>query len=365
MKKIMIIAQGGLNRGGIQTVIMNYVRNLSANYRFDIVLFTNEIRDYDDEFMSYGGSIFRICYTNNSSRLGRQKEKFLRATKGYYDLMRIINNNGPYEAIHCHNGIESITALKAARKCGIKKRITQAHVIFDDSSNNIIFRLKNLYLKWQIKRNSTLQIGCSDFACRSSFLGRYQVILNPYNETLFKGDDKVNTSFSSPVLIQVGNLSDLKNQMYSLRIIKRIKQIYPDCLARIIGSGDQTYERSLRDYIKNNDLKNNVIFYPASSDIPTLMNESSYLIQPSRTESFCIVLVEAQVMGLSCFASDVIPEEANAGGVRYLSIKDDPKKWADAIIADFKQTKGMHKVYDCNKYKSSEITKIIDLIYKD
>lgn len=33
MKKVLIIAQGGLNRGGIQTVIMNYLR-VSAQYVF-------------------------------------------------------------------------------------------------------------------------------------------------------------------------------------------------------------------------------------------------------------------------------------------------------------------------------------------
>ena len=47
MKKVLIIAQGGLNRGGIQTVIMNYLRCLHNTYSFDIVVFSKDKRDYD------------------------------------------------------------------------------------------------------------------------------------------------------------------------------------------------------------------------------------------------------------------------------------------------------------------------------
>ena len=62
MKKVLIIAQGGLNRGGIQTVIMNYLRCLHNTYSFDIVVFSKDKRDYDEEFLSYGGQIFRMYY---------------------------------------------------------------------------------------------------------------------------------------------------------------------------------------------------------------------------------------------------------------------------------------------------------------
>ena len=41
MNKILLVAQGGFERGGIQSVLINIVRTLHTRYRFDIVLFTN------------------------------------------------------------------------------------------------------------------------------------------------------------------------------------------------------------------------------------------------------------------------------------------------------------------------------------
>lgn len=363
MKKVLIIAQGGLNRGGIQTVFMNYVYNLHDRFKFDIVLFTNEVRDYDEEFVSYGGKIFRIFFNNDCSRIGRQKDKFFRATKGYMQLLRIMKENGPYDIVHCHNGIESATALKAAMKANIKKRITQAHVVFDDHTNNVFFRLKNKYQKLKICKYSTLQIGCSDIACRTSFIGDYKVILNPYNEVIYKRADYEEPKFETPILIQVGNLSDLKNQIFSVRILKELLYFYPKSKLRIIGPEIGGYKNDLLEVINKLNLAENIELYSSDANIAFLLSNSSYLLQPSRTESFAIVLVEAQAMGLRCFASDVIPNEANAGGVTYLSINGDPFVWAKLIANDFNKTKGSHAFYDCSKYRSRNIAKEIENIY--
>lgn len=365
MKKVLLVAQCGLNRGGIQTVIMSYVRALSNKYTFDIILFTREKRDYDDEFSSYGGKIFRISYGSKSNRLGKLREKFLKSTKGYFEIQSIIRDNGPYDIIHCHNGIECLPALRAAKKFHIPKRLTHAHIIFDDSSNNFIFRLKNKYLKKQINKYATCQIGCSDYACKSLFFGYYKVVLNPYDENCFKQEKYDIPVFQAPSLIQVGNISDLKNQFFSVCVLEQLIKKYPNSKLTIVGKGLDDYEISLKKIIREKGLNEHVRFCEPNSDIPKLMSSSSYLIQPSRTESFCIVLVEAQVMGLRCFAADVIPPEANAGGVSYLSIKVAPDIWSDEIAKDFELTRGKHNSYDCSIYKSSEITKIIDKIYDD
>ena len=363
MKKVLIIAQGGLNRGGIQTVIMNYLRCLHNTYSFDIVVFSKDKRDYDEEFLSYGGQIFRMYYGGGSSRLGKQREKFLRFTKGYFYLKKILKDGGPYDVVHCHNGIESTFALKAAKKMNVPVRISQAHVIFDDHNNNYFFRVKNDFLKKIINKNATHQIGCSKLACDSSFFASYFIIKNPFDSIVFSQTDYDENSFSCPVLIQVGNISNLKNQLYSAKILYHIVKRYKDARLIFVGKAYGGYDLLLNDYIDSNSLKGNVEFHSATSNIPLLMSQACYLVQPSRTESFAIVLVEAQSMGLRCFASDVIPQEANAGGVRYLSIEDDPCIWANSIMHDFEQSGGCREHYDCSDYKAETISFEIDKIY--
>lgn len=363
MKKVLIVAQGGLNRGGIQTVIMNYIRNLHNKYIFDIVVFCNDKRDYDDEFLSYGGQIFRIYFGRGNSRLGKQREKFLRFTKGYFFLKEVLKDKGPYDIIHCHNGIEGAFALKAAKDMNVPVRISQAHVIFDDRGNNFIFKAKNLFLKSCIQKYATHQIGCSMLACESCFKGEYSIIKNPFDSDAFCQEKFEAKVFSQPVLIQVGNISSLKNQLFSAKVLFYIIKRYKDARLIFVGKAYGGYDLLLNDYISANSLNGNVEFHSETSNIPLLMSQAGYLVQPSKTESFAIVLVEAQSMGLRCFASDVIPPEANAGGVRYLSIDDDPRVWANAIMQDFEKFRGSREHYDCSEYKAEIISLEIDKIY--
>lgn len=362
MEKILLVAQEGLNKGGVQTVIMSIVRNLSHKYQFDIILFTKEERYYDKEFESYGGKLFRISFIKNRNRYARRLEKFLRKTLGLHLIKNIIRKNGPYKAIHCHNSIESPTALSAAIECGIRIRVNQIHVVFNDADSNSIMKKRYDELKKQMFEKATTCIGCSELACRSFFKENFQIILNPFDEERFKLQD-IETTFGSPKLIQVGNFSDLKNQIYSIMIFKEILKEYPGAHLTLVGHDDGGYEAKMINVIKQLSIDDKIEVYPADADIPQLMNRSSYLLMPSRTESFGIVLVEAQAMGLRCFASDIIPIEPNAGGCKFLSILEDPKVWAEAIIEDFSITKGVHRVYNIDKFKSGTISNQIDQLY--
>ena len=76
--KILQISCGGLGNGGVQAVIMDICRNMPET-QFDILLFTNESRYYDDEFKKLGGKIFRIPnYEGNN----KYKKKNLDLTNG-------------------------------------------------------------------------------------------------------------------------------------------------------------------------------------------------------------------------------------------------------------------------------------------
>lgn len=362
MDKILFIAQEGLNKGGVQTVIMSLVENLSCKFQIDIVLFTREKRYYDIIFESYGGRIYRIAFLEGKSKWIKRINKFLRSTIGYFQLKKIICTNGPYKAVHCHNSIDSITALRAAKACGIKNRINQIHVVFDDSSLSGLQKAKYGRTKNQITHLATASIGCSKMACESFFKGDYQVVLNPYNEKVFIQTETNFSKFDFPVIVQVGNLSNLKNQIFTLKVLKNILHKYPQAHLNLVGPDCGAY-KSLISYIVENKMEDNVTFYAPDVDIPSVMQKASCLVLPSLTESFGIVLVEAQAMGLKCFVSDKVPQEANVGGCVYLSIDNTEKKWAEAIEKDFVISKGMHHKYDVSRFSSKVIANQIELLY--
>ena len=50
-----------MNRGGLETMIMNYYRKLDKNkIQFDFLIHTEEKCDYTDEILELGGRIYSI-----------------------------------------------------------------------------------------------------------------------------------------------------------------------------------------------------------------------------------------------------------------------------------------------------------------
>ena len=70
-KRILMVFDKGLGRGGVESVIMSIVRNLSDTYTFDLLTNTNQTKDYDAEFISYGGKIFKILFYEGKIRFLR------------------------------------------------------------------------------------------------------------------------------------------------------------------------------------------------------------------------------------------------------------------------------------------------------
>jgi len=61
-------------------------------------------------------------------------------------------------------------------------------------------------------------------------------------------------------LLHVGMISEHKNQLESIKCLEKILPENPDLLLILAGQGNNVYERRLREYIKINNLGNNILF---------------------------------------------------------------------------------------------------------
>lgn len=362
--KVLIVAQNGLNRGGIQSVIMEIVRNLSYKYTFDIVVFTSEVRYHEKEFLKFGGNIYRIPHDKSPFSVIRRAGVYYRGRSDFIAITNVIKEKGPYKAIHCNNGYESALALTAAMNNNIPVRITHAHILREESRRFFRRRLDTKYKEIMLK-TSTHRIGCSSKACMLMYgeATNWSVVVNPYDKERFNPELYCTPHFNAPVLIQIGNFSSLKNQLFTLKVFSKVVEKYSDAFLHLVGFDVDGYKMQIEEEIKKLGIANNTKLYPSDADTPYLLSKSSYLLQPSLTEAFGIVLVEAQAMGLRCYVSDVTPEESNAGGCNYLSICEDPEIWANVLLADFETTKGRHRVYDTSRYSMNNLCEIYDRIY--
>ena len=59
-KKVLLICGSELCNAGVPNVIMKIVRGLQSSYTFDVLCLSEKYGEYDAEFSSYGGKIYRL-----------------------------------------------------------------------------------------------------------------------------------------------------------------------------------------------------------------------------------------------------------------------------------------------------------------
>ena len=316
----------GLGKGGVQSVIMDIVRNLSDKYCFDVLLFTDEIRYYDNEFLKYG-NIYRV--PNKSTRIDYYT-RFFRILTGTYKILK----NGNYTVIHCHNSFESGICLLAARLAGVKIRIAHFHTIADNRVNFVRKIIDSFYC-FLITQFATKKIACSEMAL-TSFVkedSNCKIIMNPIDLDKFNSEKYTDSRPKDGKIhfIHVGRFDDNKNQLFVIDTFCYIKKVITYADLTLIGFGDE-YKKRMKQRIKENDIGDSVRLLPHNSDIPKLLADSDYMIFPSISEGLGIALLEAQAMGVKCFVSDAVPKEADAGLCEFYDLNDGSRLWAEKII---------------------------------
>ncbi len=361
MRKVLFVSCDGLGNGGVQAVMMSIVRNLYHEFKFDILLFTSETRYYDHEFETYGGRIIRIPRYEGKSRIRCRLDYYIRGKSLYQKTKQVLQDYGPYDVIHCNDEFESALIIKAAAEVGIPVRITHTHIISGDS-NRIAKAIEN-HRKKMIERYSTLLLGCSDEANRSFYLhpDKARVINNPYDERKFKPAGPMTSDEKAITFVQIGSFSSIKNQLFSVKVIEQLRKTGYNARLVLIGFQLGDYKERVEKYVEENDLKEYVTFLPGDADSPKVLSEASYLLMPSLHEGFGIVLIEAQAMGVKCFASDRIPGSTNCGGVEYLPLE--MNSWAESIADDYNRTHGVHHFYDVAPFRTETVVNNYKEIY--
>ena len=104
-----------MGRGGLETMIMNYYRNIDrTKIQFDFLVHRQEKADYDDEILSLGGHIYHMPMLNPFS-------------KAYFNALDDFFDNHKYDIVHSHLDCMSAYPLKIAQKHGVKVRIAHSH----------------------------------------------------------------------------------------------------------------------------------------------------------------------------------------------------------------------------------------------
>ena len=319
-----------MNRGGAETMVMNYYRNIDrTKVQFDFMVHRDQRGDYDDEIESLGGRIYRMCpvYPQNIVRYQKMLKDFF-------------NEHNEYRIIHSHMSELGYFAFKEAHKHDIPVRICHAHNAPVGFDSKIIFRdiLKNL-----IKPYTTHKFICSEPAGEWLFgkknKNEFVQMNNAVDATLFRYNENVRKEVrrelginDSTVLIgHVGRFNTQKNHKFLIEIFKEINRINADSVLVLTGSGN--LEDKIRNQVKEMDLEGKVIFTGVRSDVNRLLQGFDVFLFPSLFEGLSVILIETQASGTPCLTSTAVSRQTEISDViDFYPLEESPANWAKKAL---------------------------------
>ena len=317
-----------MDRGGIETMLMNFYRNVDRSaVQFDFLANKPQPGDYDEEIRALGGRIFVSPGFVN--------------WKKYEEFMTGLFREHPeYKIIHTHNGSLMLYALRAARKNGIPVRIAHAH------ATSVPPGLKNQVKKLMrplIKYEATDYWGCSDAAGEFYFSKKrwesgHQLIHNAINVDGFRFDPEKRAKIRAEygltdrlVVGHVGRLAPQKNQKKLIEVFAEVRKKNPEARLVIIGTGE--LEAELKAYAKQLGVGDAALFTGVLSNVSDWYSAFDVFVMTSLYEGLPVVAIEAQASGLPCVLSDTItPEVKITDVVRFAPLGGSAASWADTVL---------------------------------
>lgn len=331
-----------MNRGGAESMIMNYYRKIDrSQIQFDFLVHRKEKAAFDEEIENLGGRIYRFDPINPLF------------PGDYYNKLRdFFKEHSEYSIIHSHLNTFSCFPLKIAKEFNIPCRIAHAHIAIDDVSLGSLFsnkesiketfkKLIKLQLKKKVKKDATDLFSCGEkagnwlFGKDTSFTTMNNAIDTEkfaYNQSIAQQYKKEFGVEKNLVIGHVGRFASQKNHAFLLKIFKEVLQKKPTAVLMMVGDGP------LRSVMEKEaaqlSIEKNVRFLGVRADVPQLFQMFDVFVFPSFYEGLPVTLIEAQAAGIKVFASDSITTEVSlTEDIEFLSIDQSPESWADKILA--------------------------------
>lgn len=363
MKKPIRILQvvGGMGTGGLETMIMNWYRNIDRKIiQFDFLVHHSDKCFYDDEIEKLGGRIFRLSLSNDHNFI-----KYLKDLDVFFSA-----HANEYKVIHGHHSTYGVFYLGFAKKYGIKYRISHSHIAsFSKTIGGYSFYLLSRFYKTY----ANIHFACSNAAGMYMYGStEYKLINNGIDTNKFKFSFEIRNRIrkelaaeNKTILVHVGRFHDQKNHTFLIDIFSEFKKKNPSSILLLIGGGP--LQTKIKDKVEKLGLNESVLFLNKIENVYDFLSASDVFVFPSLYEGLPLTLVEAQSSGLPILCSNNVTIETKITKDYYvLSLQDSAEIWANNLITILKNKINRAESnllvkeanYDCN-----DVVKIISQLY--
>lgn len=320
-----------MGRGGLETMIMNYYRNIDRNkVQFDFLVHRQEETDYDKEIVALGGKIYHIPMLNPFS-------------KSYFNALDSFFKEHKYDIVHCHLDCMSAYPLKIAKKNGVRVRIAHSHNKSQDK--NLKYPIK-LYSKRLIPKYATHLLSCGKEAGDWMFNGKpYTILNNAIDAQSYRFDKQIREEMREQlgfnqedfVIGHVGRFNPQKNHNFIIDVFNFVHKKNTAAKLVLVGTGDG--QKAIKEKVESLALSDSVLFLGNRTDVNKILQAMDVFLFPSLYEGLPLSIIEAQAAGLPCVISDNVPPECIVTDlIEAASLDDALAKW-EIVITSQKSVK--------------------------
>lgn len=320
-----------MNRGGAETMVMNYYRNIDrSKVQFDFMVHRQERGAYDADIEALGGKIFRMPpirpWSAGSYRKAVRKfyqdhpeYKVIHAHMselGYYDFLEAEKAGVPVRICHAHNrpyGIDLKSPIRWYYKTRMIPHITHMFMCGQESGD-WLFGKKNS--NQFIQMNNAIDV--QSYAFHESRRKQVRSCLGLKDEL---------------VVGHVGRFDYQKNHTFILDIFEQVHNRQPNSRLMLVGNDSGKIAEDIHRKVKDMGLSDAVIFLGVRPDVADLMQSMDVFLFPSLFEGLSVASVEAQAAGLPTLISDSVPIECKKTDlVEFLPLSASAEIWADKLL---------------------------------
>jgi len=318
-----------MNRGGAETMVMNYYRNIDrTKVQLDFLVHRQERGMYENEIEALGGRIFRISPVHPKYFISYQKE-----------ISKFLGDHKEYKIIHGNFSELGYFLYKEAKKQGVPIIICHAHNSKMSLDLKAPFRF---YWKHACRKYITHMFSCSKPASKWLFGAKNEskaiLMNNAIDVNKFSFNNRKSENMKKKlglvgkfIIGHVGRFNVQKNHDFLINIFHAIKNKCDSATLILVGQGE--LEEKIVQKVKKMGLEDSVLFLGSRADVNEVMQAFDVFLFPSLFEGLPVTMVEAQAAGLKCIISDTIPAEVEITNlVKFISLAKPATYWADEIL---------------------------------
>lgn len=327
---------GRMDRGGIETMIMNLYRNIDRNkVQFDFLAHYGREAVYNDEIRAMGGHIYEMPALKDENHV------YYWRIFSYIAALHKFFREHSYKIVHGHMTNTAAIYMPIARKYGATCLISHSHS--SHGKAGLLGKVTNILQK-PIRKNATDWFACSKAAAEWFYSkediasGKVHILANAVDAQKFRfspgkrKEMRAELGVDGKIVIGcVARFRTEKNQVFLVDVLKKMAEMRDDVVVLFTGDGPE--EEQVKQKMVEAGVQDKAIFLGMRTDIPDVMQAMDALAMPSIFEGLPVTGIEAQASGLRILASTGVTDEMNAlGMVEYLSLEEPVSKWAEKLI---------------------------------